>query len=263
MAQGISIHIGLNAVDPGSYDGEWEGKLNGAVRDAEDMYAIACTQGFQASKLLDEAVTREAVIKTIRTASETLQTGDILLLTYAGHGGILPDKSGDESDGYDETWCLYDGHLLDDELNLLWKGFAQGVRILVISDSCHSGTVTRGGIGQPRAMPDDVAVDTWRNQREFYRNLLESMEDDCNSAPLASVRLLSACREDQIAYDGLPNGFFTKTLKEVWDDGGFNGNYALFFERIYDRMYQYQPPDHVLTGQPDPVYDSQKPFLIE
>lgn len=263
MAQGSSLHLGLNAVDPCSYDGAWEGRLVGAVQDAEDMYAIACAQGFQASKLLEEAVTREAVIKAIRCASETLQAGDILLLTYAGHGGRLPDKSGDESDGYDETWCLYDGHLLDDELNLLWQGFAAGVRILVISDSCHSGTVTRGAIGQPRAMPDKVAVDTWRNRREFYRDLLEGMETDCTAPPAASVRLLSACREDQSAYDGLPNGFFTKTLKEVWDNGHFAGDYTRFFEQIYERMYQYQPPAHVFTGQPDTFYDTQKPFQID
>jgi hypothetical protein len=38
------------------------------------------------------------------------------LLTYSGHGSQIPDVSQDEVDHYDETWCLYDGQLLDDEL---------------------------------------------------------------------------------------------------------------------------------------------------
>ena len=40
--------------------------------------------------------------------------------------------SGDEPDHRDETWCLYDGEIIDDELLDLWSGFGKGVRILVI-----------------------------------------------------------------------------------------------------------------------------------
>ena len=49
----------------------------------------------------------------------------------------------EETDQLDETWVLYDRQLLDDELYDLWCRFAPGVRILMISDSCHSGTVSR------------------------------------------------------------------------------------------------------------------------
>jgi hypothetical protein len=38
---------------------------------------------------------------------------------------------------------LYDRQLIDNELYALWARFRPGVRICVISDSCHSGTVTR------------------------------------------------------------------------------------------------------------------------
>jgi hypothetical protein len=52
--------------------------------------------------------------------------------------------------------------LIDDELCLELSRFAKGVRVLVLSDSCHSGTVTRAavltpGSGQrPRQMPPAV-----------------------------------------------------------------------------------------------------------
>lgn len=42
--------------------------------------------------------------------------------------------SGEEEDKKDETWCLYDGELIDDELFNELARFAEGVRVLVLSD---------------------------------------------------------------------------------------------------------------------------------
>jgi len=57
----------------------------------------------------------------------------------------VPDRNGeDEEDRSDETWVAYDRQIVDDELYALWGKFAAGVRIFVLSDSCHSGTVARG-----------------------------------------------------------------------------------------------------------------------
>ncbi len=38
--RGMSLHIGLNAVDPAHYNG-WEGHLNACEYDADDMEGIA------------------------------------------------------------------------------------------------------------------------------------------------------------------------------------------------------------------------------
>ena len=270
MKRGISIHIGLNAVDPKCYDGSWAGTLVGAVQDANDMFAIATAQGFQATKLLGNAATREAVTQAIFQASTTLVAGDILWVSFAGHGGVVRDVSGDESDMQDETWCLYDGHLLDDELYLLWRCFAAGVRSLVVSDSCHSGTVTRGSMGKPRAMPREVAFATWKKQRDFYLNLAKntpaSDDDTDGSSIAASVRLLAASGEGEFAYDGVyagvANGYFTYALKNVWNNGRFKGDYISFFNQVYALMVRYQPPEHSLIGAADSNYDVQRPFQI-
>ena len=40
MSRGISLHIGLNSVDPNSYEG-WDGRLAGCVNDANSMKQIA------------------------------------------------------------------------------------------------------------------------------------------------------------------------------------------------------------------------------
>ena len=142
MAQGLSIHIGLNSVDPNHYNG-WSGKLNACEADAKDMARIASERKFDTTTILTTKATAAAVTKAIGDAAGELEEGDILFLTYSGHGGQVPDRNRDESDTKDETWVLYDRQLVDDEIYDLYSKFAKGTRILVFSDSCHSGTVNR------------------------------------------------------------------------------------------------------------------------
>ena len=72
-----------------------------------------------------------------------LNAGDCCLITFSGNGGKTPDANGDEADGKDETWVFYDRMLIDDELYQMWGQFAGGVRIIVVSDSCHSRSAIR------------------------------------------------------------------------------------------------------------------------
>jgi caspase domain-containing protein/putative peptidoglycan binding protein len=141
-AQGISLHIGLNVVDDIAY-GTPITPLGGCVNDANAMTALAQGQGFSTTTLLDREGNSQNIIDAISDAAGRLRTGDIFLLTYAGHGSQVPDASGDEPGDMDETWVAYDRQILDDELYALWGSFQPGVRILMISDSCHSGTVAR------------------------------------------------------------------------------------------------------------------------
>ena len=185
MAQGVSIHIGLNHVDPKHYQG-WDGALNACVADAKDMCALAKKKGFTGNTLLlNEQATAAAVTAALQDASKKLGKGDILFLTYSGHGGQVRDTNADEKDNdrMDETWVLFDREFVDDELYNLWSKFKPGVRILVLSDSCHSGTVTRdipifvgGGPLAGVRLHGQPNLYGWRSQRCLHRHLEESLE---------------------------------------------------------------------------------------
>jgi hypothetical protein len=137
---GLSLHIGLNNVNDAAY-GFHVPPLSGCVNDANDMQDIARSKGFRNRQLLNEAATSTAVIDAIQTAAAQLAAGDILWISYSGHGSQVPDPL--EDDRLSETWVLWDRQLIDNELYALWGRFQPGVRVMVISDSCHSGTVTR------------------------------------------------------------------------------------------------------------------------
>ena len=140
----MSLHIGLNAVNPTDYAG-WSGPLSACEFDANDMAAIARSCGMKSTVLLTRKGTRANALAAIRSAAKQLRPGDLFFLTYSGHGGQVQDVDGDEQDDQlDETWCLFDTQLRDDDINTALASFAEGVRILMLSDSCHSGTVSRG-----------------------------------------------------------------------------------------------------------------------
>jgi len=284
-AKGISLHIGLNVVDPKHYDG-WSGPLQACEYDANDMKELAEDQGFSASTLLTKQTTRDAVKEAINSAAKSLDKGDIFFLTYSGHGGVVFDWNQDEEDLQDETWCLYDGQLIDDELYALWSKFASGVRILMLSDSCHSGTVARfvahdpwsAGASDPaanaflspnsdrgpapRVMPIGVAARTYRKNRGFYDDLQSTYKGEDKANVNASVLLISGCQDNQYSMDGAFNGLFTGTLLRVWKKGKFEGNYRRFHQRILGRMPTTQSPNYYKVGVSNPDFEAQKPFTI-
>jgi hypothetical protein len=143
MAQGFSLHIGLNGVDATKYN-NWAGTLSGCVNHANAMQAICASQGFTTQMLLDGEASAGAILGAIGQAAFNLQSGDTFVISYSGHGGQVPDTTGASPNGLDDTWVAYDRMVPGHELYNLWGQFAADVRIEVYSDSCHSGTVIRG-----------------------------------------------------------------------------------------------------------------------
>jgi len=203
--------------------------LSGCVNDAHDWAAELDSRGYTVTKMLDKKATHAAMAKAIGSLVKDAKKGDSVIITYSGHGTWVPDSSGDEPDGRDEGLCPWDitsaGPLLDDDIRVLFAKRSSGVRILLISDSCHSGTVTKG---------DDSDLDVGAARARFLP--LEAWMP-ANELPAASARpltlvsglkrsggdlLLAGCQDTEYSWDtsfqGRPNGAFTyyalKTLRE-------------------------------------------------
>ena len=288
--KGLALHIGLNLVSAAAYGG-WEGPLAACEFDANDMAAVAKSKGIKATVLLTKKATRANLLAAMRSAAKACRSGDLFLLTYSGHGGQMPDTSGEEDDKKDETWCLYDGQLLDDELYFELSRFKAGVRVLVLSDSCHSGTVTREIAppppppGQrPKLMPDAVARRVYAEHQAFYDNLqadvaaaarkgftdpdeaLAQVGAAAEATALVGrfepgVVLISGCQDNQTSMDGEHNGAFTEQLLKVWNRGTFAGDYNAFHAQIRAGLPLTQSPNLFVLG-PTARFVKQKPFTV-
>src|SRR5262249_33649742 len=79
--------------------------------------------------------------------------GDRIFFLYSGHGTRVKDDNGDEEDGEDEALAPYDvdrygNNLIRDDLFNQMLGELSGRMVVMVFDSCHSGTISRGGIGE-------------------------------------------------------------------------------------------------------------------
>jgi metacaspase-1 len=278
VPQGISIHIGLNEVDPDGYGG-WSGKLNACEADALDMERIATARDFETTTILTADATADAVTSAISDAAGKLEKGDILFLSNSSHGGQVPDTNNDEEqDQLDETWVLFDRQLVDDELWDLWSQFAAGTRILVFSDSCHSGSVNRGIFNvtipgavdagmvtpEPRTkdLPRDIAKKTYEENKDLYDGIQKSHPAAETAEVGASVILISGCQDNQLSLDGDRNGLFTQQVLAVWDDGKWVGSHPSFHKAVGAKMPPSQSPNYNPVGAQNAAFEQETPLKI-
>lgn len=270
-AKGISLHIGLNRVDPTQYidraGNGWEGRLEWCEKDAEDLARLAQAQGFRPTILRTAQATGDSILRHITDAAAAATQGDVVLVTFSGHGGRREDKSGDERDQFDETWVAYDRQVLDDELYGLYDDFAAGVRLIILSDSCFSGGLNRGVPPpslRPKYLPDDVAEMDETRRGDLYRKLKRAgaSDDEAKSGIVARTLILTACDELQWAYVGAHNSVFTDLIRRVWKRGEFQGSYAQLYDAVKDESPSYQTPQRFLYGPPEPDLLAERPFTI-
>lgn len=207
----LALCIGIN-----DYPGT-ENDLAGCRNDADDWAAALTARGFDTRRLVDSAASGAAIRTGIRDLLGRATSGDAVVITYSGHGTWVPDEDGDEPDHRDEALCPHDiaenGPLLDDELHELFALAAPGVRTVLISDSCHSGTLTRlnhpiGDHGRARFLPPSAFLTP---QQRLRASLLASTRPA--TQPRSTALLLAGCRDAEYSYDasfaGRPNGAFT------------------------------------------------------
>lgn len=130
--------------------------LRGCVNDANNWASELEGRGFSVTKLLDAQATKAKMVAEMKGTIGAATSGDLVVITFSGHGTYVPDLDGDELDGLDEALCPYDlqtsgAALTDDEIRVLFDARAPGVQLVLISDSCHSGTVTRAVAADPDA----------------------------------------------------------------------------------------------------------------
>ncbi|MFL5386143.1 MAG: caspase family protein [Longimicrobiaceae bacterium] len=264
MDRAVSVHVGVNQPrerSPGD-------PLKHSEATAWRMAELAHQAGYRSLRVLQgPEATRQAVHDALAGAASALENGDILFVSFSGHGTRLRDFGAkqDERDPWDEAWCLYDSMLVDDQLAGYWRLFNAGVRILVVSESCYGGGMGRW---EDRSAAQGSMAAGRRPARVLRRPRRSPPGAEDASSPTApcimraprdadgiqaSLLLLSACREDQLAQDGL----FSGKLFDVWNQGAFDGSLCELYRQVRKRVMAdpcKQEPRIQMFGTDDPRF---------
>ena len=173
--------------------------LRGCINDAKNMQTLLLRNGFPNDgahmlMLTDERhngreylPNASNIMKAMAWLMKDVQKGDVLFFHFSGHGGQVPDKTGHEADGFNETIIPLDhtrnGQISDDVLwGSLVYNLPDGARLTALMDMCHSGT----GLD----LPFDYNVNTKR------------WTEDINPAhSRGDVVLFSGCEDSQTSAD--------------------------------------------------------------
>lgn len=175
----------------------FQNDLQGCVNDANDWAAILDHAGFDVVKILDDQATRQNILGGLENLIVNAAAGDDIVFTYSGHGTQVADSSGDEIDGYDEALYVYDGSIIDDELRQVLQKTPADVHVVVIADSCFSGTVTRA-LDSETAKPRFVKTEDIPATAVLKKHLLSDEQ-------MVEV-LLTGCSDSEYSYDAEING---------------------------------------------------------
>lgn len=243
--------------------------------------------------LLGKDATREAVVKALkehladRADRGEIGPDDVVVFYYSGHGSFLPDVSGDEPDGKDETICPWDtrkmtaselqlegaelpnfNQITDDELNGYFKTIAARTpNLTVVLDSCHSGTGTRA-VGALRKTLD-VRYDTETMEvLDRYVAALPGPRSATRGAPGGSGlgdeggnggwTALSACQAHQQAFQYDENvTFLTRFLADELEHAGPTTTYRALMDKV-----RYRVQNENLLAVQTPTLEEQEPHYV-
>lgn len=170
LAQSQSMKRAL-LIGVSDYTGTGLNSLEGVKNDIELTQQLLANERYAFAEdmtvLLNEQASHSGLQLAFEELADRVVQGDIVYIHYSGHGSFTRDLNDDESSGYDQTWVSFGARnpvtqgidaydVLDDELNeWLVPIFNKAAQVIMVSDSCHSGSVTRGTSVLLRAAPRD------------------------------------------------------------------------------------------------------------
>lgn len=255
----LSLHFGLNTIDNEIYKGKYR-KLINSINDAVYYQSIASKKGFSTSLFTDKSATKDSFSRQLTTAAAQLEAGDYLLITYSGHGTFVKDLNGDETDGRDEALVLYDGILLDDTIYELWTLFKEGVRILLITDSCYNATVIRLKNFKLKEKKYLKSIKLSARFLETFQNKKPISNKTPKELKCSLIHLASSSDGGQ-SNGGSSNtklSTYTYNLSLLLKNNGFEMTCKEIQQYLFLQLQKLQKPEYNFLGKENAVFENAK-----
>lgn len=216
--------------------------LKGCVNDARLLEAAVRPIASSTRILLENEATRATLETAWRDTLGTARSGDTILFTFSGHGGLEPESvKGSEASGYDQAilFSSFDAErnldrLIDDEIHELFRSAREKrVRVVFVADCCHAGTLTRAIDAR---VADEVPV---RSVRAY------DVAAELAGGVAPSARISQQELDNVVFFGGAQDH---ELVPEIQIDGRWHGALSVAFARAL-RGRAAADRDGVITGR--------------
>ena len=211
-----ALLVGINKYRP-----DLNADLRGCVNDVEMVrYLLVNKFDFEPDNIrvvVDDRATQTNILHRLQWLINDTKEGDLLVFHYSGHGSQVRDRNGDElNDHLDEIICPHDLNwnypFTDDMLQEIFAKAPKGVKIIMIADCCHSGTIVRE-LANPRyEKPRFILPPFDIRSRSLNKRLPKRKIMGKTQKEVQRVVLLSGCKDDQTSADAYINGKYNGAL---------------------------------------------------
>jgi metacaspase-1 len=250
----------------GTYKAQSAWNRLASVTDLILMKEMLLKQQFPVANILtiqDSEATKAGIKRKFLQLIASANIGDKIVIHFSGHGQQVSDLNGDEADNLDEALVPYDApsewkdpqyrfdkHITDDEINdwieqLKIKIGKEG-HILLILDSCHSGTASRG---QAAVRGHKAPLILAQNQEKIitYNSQGSDYFESSNKASEGKFVMLTATTASQVNYqtkttDGKDIGSLTYAVVKAFQNIQKEASYQNLFTSVSNNLHAMQQP---------------------
>ena len=238
------------------------GSCPGCEKDAKRLADLMKSRyGYAGETLISQQATKAAVVEKLRAGINSTPEDGLFLFMYSGHGGqeYLGGKEPSGADRADEYLCLYDSHMLDDEI---WDIVSKcNGRVFLYFDACHSATMYRGvksdmckGDEDLKAMPlavnpNDMVMSSGFKFDPSKAKVPVAKAMSVRDDPSPRILCWSGCKESEYSYGGSSGGTLTTAVLMKWKP---NVSYGALWENVRSwvvRMQSDQRPVQTFIGK--------------
>jgi hypothetical protein len=205
--------------------------LNGCINDIDTINSILVNNlGYKSDNIvmLSDDGTAPTAMNIIRELYNLVHRANSdnaseIFIHYSGHGSHIRDRSGDETDGYDEVLvpvdCNKAGCISDDMISGILEKVPLSCKCLMLFDCCHSGTIA--------------------DLKYVYRDGQQSEVENKNSKIKSNIVMISGCRDSQTSADAWINSDWSGAMTASFSYVMNKHNFDIGFFDLVSEMRDY------------------------
>jgi metacaspase-1 len=229
------------------YKYNYNNRATAGVRtDVKNIRTILLRSGVKTDDIVEldtKKATAQRVFHTMDSLATLLDSSDVFLFYFTGHGDSIPNLDPNEKEKYDQVFIAYDNRLIDDQFKVHFtEKFKRGTNVIMIMDACHSGS------GFELSSNCDINAEV-------------------NKSYPVNIIYMSAASDNAEAAGSSTGSLFTSSIYRVYDELEEDGDlkkydYPKFLDKVQSKMTCFYRIQYKELGKPDSLLLNSQPFKL-